>query len=118
MLFSQFLAAGTFAAFASASPINIPHSVHEKRWETPVGWAKRDALDRRTIMPMRVGLAQSNLDKGFDWLMEVSSPESPRFGKHWSGKQVAEAFAPRSVYLQTRISVIATDRNLPTVTRP
>ena len=78
-----------------ASPITSPHVVHEKREAAPHGWVKRDAVDRRAVMPMRVALTQSNLDKGYDWLMDVSHPRSDKFGKHWSAKEVAEAFAPR-----------------------
>ncbi len=43
---------------------------------------------------MRIALKQSNLDKANEFLLDVSSPESPNFGKHWSAKQVAETFAP------------------------
>ena len=57
-------------------------------------------------MPMRIGLVQSNLDKGYDWLMEVSSPESETYGKHWTPKQVAEAFAPRSVFIEIRYASV------------
>lgn len=56
---------------------------------------RRGALDRRAILPMRVALAQSNLDKAWDWLSEVSYPESEKYGQHWSAKEVAEAFKPR-----------------------
>ena len=43
---------------------------------------------------MKVGIAQSNLDKAWEWLEEVSHPTSEKYGKHWSAKQVAEAFQP------------------------
>lgn len=43
---------------------------------------------------MRFALAQSNLHKADEFLMEVSHPDSPNFGKHWTAKQVAETFAP------------------------
>ena len=43
---------------------------------------------------MRIGLTQSNLDRAWDWLSEVSSPDSAKYGQHWTAKQVAEAFAP------------------------
>ena len=46
------------------------------------------------ILPMRIALTQGNLDQGYDHLMDVSHPESPNFGKHWSAKKVAETFAP------------------------
>lgn len=43
---------------------------------------------------MRIALAQSNLHKADEFLMDVSNPDSPNFGKHWTAKQVAETFAP------------------------
>lgn len=43
---------------------------------------------------MRVALTQSNLDKGYDHLLDVSHPESTNYGKHWDAQQVAETFAP------------------------
>ena len=46
------------------------------------------------VLPMRIALAQSNMHKADDFLMDVSHPDSPSFGKHWSAKQVAETFAP------------------------
>lgn len=43
---------------------------------------------------MRFALSQTNLDKADQFLMDVSHPDSPNFGKHWTAKQVAETFAP------------------------
>lgn len=43
---------------------------------------------------MRIALTQKNLHKADEFLMDVSHPESPNFGKHWTTKQVAETFAP------------------------
>jgi tripeptidyl-peptidase I len=93
MFFSRLLAASAFTAAALASPLAITHSVHERRGESSA-WTKRDLLDRRAVLPMRVGLAQSNLDKGWEWLNEVSHPSSAKYGQHWSAKDIAEAFAP------------------------
>ena len=95
MLFTTLLTAAAFAATAFSSPISNTHSVHEKRSELPRGWKKRDVLDRRALLPMKVALSQSNLDKGWDWLKGVSYPDSEDYGKHWTAKEIAEAFAPR-----------------------
>jgi Pro-kumamolisin, activation domain len=46
------------------------------------------------ILPVRIGLAQSNLDKGHSSLMDVSDPRSPNYGKYWSADKVHDAFAP------------------------
>ena len=43
---------------------------------------------------MRIALKQSNLDKAEKYLMEVSHPQSAKYGQHWSAKEVAETFAP------------------------
>lgn len=93
MLVTALLAA--FLATCSASPPAIPHVIHERRRSVPHGWAKRDELSGRTVLPMRIALAQSNLDKGEEWLMEVSHPTSEKYGKHWSAADIATAFAPR-----------------------
>jgi tripeptidyl-peptidase I len=94
MLFSRFIAACTVFAGAVASPFATSHSIHEKRSEVPAGWEKKHLLDRRAVLPVRIGLAQSNLDKAWEWLRGVSHPDSDSYGQHWSPKQVAEAFAP------------------------
>ena len=43
---------------------------------------------------MRIGLTQTNLEKGHDYLMEVSDPASPKYGKYWTAEKVHNAFAP------------------------
>ena len=84
---------GALLAYAIAAP-STNYVRHEKRDFLPPGWKKHEKPSSSTILPMRIGLTQSNLDKGYDYLMEVSHPESPRFGQHWTAKQVAETFAP------------------------
>jgi hypothetical protein len=71
------------------------HVVHEKRNKAPHGWIKRASTNSEMVLPMRVGLKQRNLHKAQEYLMDVSDPESPNYGNHWSAKQVAETFAPR-----------------------
>jgi len=94
MLFSTLLATSALIAGSLASPVAQTQVVHEKRSSLPRGWKRRDVLDRRAILPMRVALAQGNLDKGHDWLMDVSHPESKKYGRHWTAGDVAQAFAP------------------------
>jgi tripeptidyl-peptidase I len=78
------------AAYASAAPAPVPHVVHEKRSTQMQKWSRRDVkLSRDTVIPISIGLTQSNLDKGYEFLMDVSHPESDNFGKHWSMEKVA-----------------------------
>ena len=52
-------------------------------------WNRRDVkLSRDTIIPISIGLTQSNIDKGYEFLMDVSHPGSENFGKHWSMEKV------------------------------
>ena len=89
------------------SRANIPQDV----------WIKRGAVPGDTSLPVRIGLTQTNLEKGGDLLMEVyvswtalsiqwpgicfskltqcrSSPSSPRYGKHYSATEVYDLFKP------------------------
>lgn len=48
------------------------HAVHQRHTPRMVQqWAKRDKLPSTTILPMRIGLKQSNLDMGRNRLMEM-----------------------------------------------
>lgn len=90
LLIADFLVSGCLAA-----PSTQHHVVHEKRNTHPAGWIRRGELDNRAILPMRIALSESNLDKGHEWLIDVSHPDSEKYGQHWSAKEVAQAFAPR-----------------------
>ena len=88
-------------AFLSRVVLGAPcaradHSLHEKRAFDPDDWilTRRSEPDR--ILPLRIGLAQSNLDKLEEMLMTVAHPKSPDFGKHMSSEQVIDTFAPNS----------------------
>ncbi|KAG4030402.1 hypothetical protein MFRU_012g01380 [Monilinia fructicola] len=81
-------------ALASAAPSSVKHVVHEKRNAPPSDWVKGSRIEGSAIVPMRIGLTQSNLDNGYDYLMEISDPDSPKYGKYWSSKEVHDKFAP------------------------
>lgn len=94
MLFNQILA-GLLAGAAYASPA-ARYVVHEKRSILNDGtWSRVAKVPTDFVLPVRVALAQSNMDKGHDWLMEVSDPSSPKYGQHWTPAQLADAFKPR-----------------------
>jgi tripeptidyl-peptidase-1 len=57
-------------SFARPNPeLNLV--VHEKRFVPPSQWIKRDRVSSAAILPVRIGLKQSNLEKGYDFLMDV-----------------------------------------------
>ncbi len=48
------------------------HAVHERHTSQMAQyWAKRDRVPRNTMLPMRIGLKQTNLDAGHDRLMAM-----------------------------------------------
>ncbi|KAF3761013.1 subtilisin-like protein [Cryphonectria parasitica EP155] len=57
-------------------------------------WTKRSRVDSRSFLPVRIGIAQSNLEAAHDHLMRISDPTSPDYGKHWTSDQVIEFFKP------------------------
>ncbi|POS70995.1 Pro-kumamolisin [Diaporthe helianthi] len=94
MLYYKLMLASCAASAVAYALNGASHSLHERRSDIPDGWTRHEALDRRAVLPMRIGLKQRNLDMLPEWLSEVSHPKSERYGQHWSAKEVAEAFAP------------------------
>ncbi|KAJ6785080.1 hypothetical protein PWT90_08665 [Aphanocladium album] len=87
-----------YLAIASAAPhfVSIGGGiVHEKReLASHARWIKKDAVHGNTRLPVRIALKQRNLDKGMDYLLEVSDPESASYGKHYTQEQIINRFAP------------------------
>ena len=54
-----------------AVPAPAPHVVHEKRDYAPLSWTKRARVDPTLLLPVRIGLTQSNLEKGPELLDEM-----------------------------------------------
>lgn len=80
---------------------SLPPVVHESRSHIPAGWAPVRRAEPGMILPFRIGLAQPNLENIEAYLMDVSHPESPNYGKHWSPAKVAETFRPSSESVDT-----------------
>lgn len=59
------------AATAQGTTIPRSHVIHEKREVTPSKWVKREKIPSSHVLPMRIGLKQRNLDRGYDFLMDV-----------------------------------------------
>ncbi|KAI4239964.1 MAG: hypothetical protein L6R40_005395 [Gallowayella cf. fulva] len=92
MHFSLLTLSALVASSLALPPVN--HVVHEKRDRIPPGWQYHEKLESSKVLPMRIALAQSNLDKADEFLMDVSHPDSPNYGKHWTHEAIAVKFAP------------------------
>ena len=86
-------ALGALSQLTSALP-SPGHSVHEKRDTLGNKWSKRERIPARARLPVRIGMSQSNLDRAHEYLMDVSSPNSKNYGKHWTQEEVIAKFAP------------------------
>ncbi|KAL7945381.1 peptidase S8/S53 domain-containing protein [Trichoderma barbatum] len=71
---------------------HVRHEVRGKHLDSH--WTKENRIEGAIIVPVRVGLTQSNLDKGEAMLMNISHPNSEHYGKHLSASEVDEMFAP------------------------
>jgi tripeptidyl-peptidase-1 len=90
MLWHRLLA--STALFAGAFSFSTSYVLHEKRSISLPH--KRQRVDGDAIVPIRIGLRQSNLHTGYERLMDVSHPTSKNYGKHLSKEEVHSIFAP------------------------
>ncbi|KIK97958.1 hypothetical protein PAXRUDRAFT_135153 [Paxillus rubicundulus Ve08.2h10] len=79
---------------ANADPTSTPWVLHEQRSHIPPGWARARKHDASAAIPLRFALVQPNIDNIEEYLYDVSHPDSPNYGKHWTAGQVATTFGP------------------------
>jgi tripeptidyl-peptidase I len=96
------------AAVATAQTLS-PSVQHAKRNALPAGWSRVRRHAHDAVLPLRIGLTQSNVDMNTleQLLNEVSHPDSPNYGDHWSAGRVAEYFAPSNEAVHTVVSWIS-----------
>ncbi|KAI1124400.1 peptidase S8/S53 domain-containing protein [Nemania abortiva] len=68
------------------------HERHEPHWSRH--WDKKAKLPGSKVMPMRIGIKQSNIEAGQAKLLDISSPGSPNYGRHMTADEVVDFFAP------------------------
>ena len=71
MLLSQFAVAAAIVSLTCAAPASIKHVLHEERQSPPSDYRKGARIEGSAILPMRIGLTQTNLENGYDHLMDV-----------------------------------------------
>ncbi|TWU78818.1 hypothetical protein ED733_007331 [Metarhizium rileyi] len=72
------------------------YMVHEQRGgsHSHEQWTKGEPASGSLVVPVRIGLKQSNLEKADGHLLEVSDPASPKYGQHFNTQQIVDLFAP------------------------
>ena len=71
MKLSLVLLGASSIAAVGAVPRPDPHVVHERRSDLPGAWGQGERLEKDTLLPVRIGLTQSNLEYADSLLMEV-----------------------------------------------
>ncbi|OCH91087.1 subtilisin-like protein [Obba rivulosa] len=86
-------------SLAAASLSLSSYVVHESRRSISTRWTPVRRAEHGVLLPLRIGLKQENLHSLEEYLLDVSHPNSPNYGKHWASTKVAETFRPSSVAL-------------------
>jgi tripeptidyl-peptidase-1 len=60
-----------FAAVLDAIALPPHYEVHERRENVNTRWTRLGRIDSQTLLPMRIGLAQTDLEDGYEHLMKV-----------------------------------------------
>ena len=71
MHFSTLIYCSAIALTTTGAPTYTTHVVHEKRESEPLNWQKYSRVDPSVVLPVRIGLTQSNLDNGATLLDQV-----------------------------------------------
>jgi tripeptidyl-peptidase-1 len=58
-------------ALVNAAPAPVKHVLHEERSTPSRDWIKGARIEKNAVIPMRIGLTQTNLEKGYEYIMEV-----------------------------------------------
>ncbi|CAK7236917.1 hypothetical protein SCUCBS95973_009771 [Sporothrix curviconia] len=111
---------GAISPFSEFHKASLPgkqqrsrHVVHEVRAPAAVhSWKKAARLHHETVLPVRIGLTQSNLHRAEEFLNDVSHPESPNYGRHWTPDQVADMFAPTQEAIDAVLAWVASEIGL------
>jgi tripeptidyl-peptidase-1 len=95
MLTAIFLGLLTLSTIHALPATVNEHLIHERVRSRHPRWEKRTEFLRRDVkFPMRIALAQQNLHKSEEFLMQVSNPASSVFGQYWTHEKITDVFAP------------------------
>jgi tripeptidyl-peptidase-1 len=78
-----------------------PYTLVQKRSSVPSGWSHAAKHNQSAILPLRFGLTQPNIHNIEEFLLDVSDPDSPNYGNHWTPAQVADKFRPTDDTIST-----------------
>ena len=86
-----------FAVVALAATFprsSSPSVIHERRRYAHHKLVQGQRVDGDSVVTFRIALKQKSLEHGYNYLLNVSHPSSPHYGKLWTAGQVRETFCP------------------------
>lgn len=91
----RLIAIASLLTLCQAIPAGLVHHiVHERRAVDPLEWVQDRRLEADKVIPLRIGLSQSNLHRIEELLAAVAHPESEQYGQHMTPDEVVQMFAP------------------------
>jgi tripeptidyl-peptidase-1 len=73
----------------------------------PSGWTASGQTPRSNTVELNFAVKQQGVKQLHDVLMDVSTPSSPSYGKHWSNEEVQRLTAPRAEHVAAVLSFLA-----------
>ena len=84
----KFLLFASLIVTVSANPVFRDFVVHERRQSAPNGFASKGSAPANQMLNLRIALVQSDTGGLVKALYDVSTPDSPLYGKHLTKEQV------------------------------
>jgi tripeptidyl-peptidase I len=81
-------------------PRAYSQTVHEKRGRLPQTWQIGSRAAPQEIVPVRIGLKQSNVEEGANLFDDMTDFASPNYGHWWTPEQIRDFFAPQQDHVE------------------
>lgn len=88
------LCAPGILAAAAATTAASSLDVFESLAQLPRGWTRTGPARPDDPVKLRVSLKQQNLDAFYEGLLQVSTPDHPRYGQHYQGHELRSLLRP------------------------
>lgn len=86
----------------------------EQLSEVPRGWSLVSAAKDATDIKLRLSLKQQNVDKFYEEMLAVSTPDNAKYGQHYEGLELRSLLAPTDETSNTVISWLL-DNNITSI---
>ncbi|KAJ4391501.1 hypothetical protein N0V93_005119 [Gnomoniopsis smithogilvyi] len=92
-----------FQAILAPSVFATSSVVFESLHQVPRGWTWTQSAQPEEPVKLRLSLKQQNLDEFYENLMQVSTPDHPRYGQHYEGHELRSLLKPSDEATSTAV---------------